>query len=154
MTTAPRAAIFGDHSFDTLPPVPVIPIPENGVINPAPNQAYFTMPLNYPNPFVHSYNLTYQRELGSGSVRGDHVARDADLDFGLDLLLAGHDGDERHLAVVIDLGEAYEHRGRELREPLVKPEVARLRRELAYEALLDPRVLGADRPEPQRRAIA
>ena len=53
-------------SFDTLPPVPVIPIPENGVISPAPNQAFFTMPLNYPNPFVHSYNLTYQRELGAG----------------------------------------------------------------------------------------
>lgn len=53
-------------TFDSLPPVPVIPLPSNGIINPAPNQAFFTMPLDYPNPFVHSYNLTYQRELGNG----------------------------------------------------------------------------------------
>lgn len=53
-------------SFDTLPPVPDIPLPSNGIINPAPNQAFFTVPTDYPNPFVHSYNLTYQRELGNG----------------------------------------------------------------------------------------
>lgn len=53
-------------SFDTLPPVPVIPLPDNGVINPAPNQAFFTVPQDYPNPHVHSYNLTYQRELAPG----------------------------------------------------------------------------------------
>jgi hypothetical protein len=53
-----------DGTFDTLPPVPDIPLPSNGVINPAPNQAFFTVPANNPMPFVHSYNFTYQRELG------------------------------------------------------------------------------------------
>lgn len=53
-----------DGTFGELPPVPVIPIPDNGVISPAPNQAFFTMPENYPSPMVHSYNFTYQRELG------------------------------------------------------------------------------------------
>ncbi len=53
-------------TFGDLPPVPVIPLPDNGVINPAPNQAFFVVPTDYPNPFVHSYNLTYQREIGTG----------------------------------------------------------------------------------------
>lgn len=51
-------------TFGVLPPVPVIPIPSNGVITPAPNQAFFTVPENYPSPIVHSYNFTYQRDLG------------------------------------------------------------------------------------------
>jgi len=53
-------------TFGLLPPVQVIAIPSNGVISPAPNQAYFTMPRNYPSPLVHSYNLTIQREIGWG----------------------------------------------------------------------------------------
>ena len=53
-------------SFNTLPPVPDIPLPANGIINPAPNQAFFVIRENNPMPFVHSYNLTYQRELGGG----------------------------------------------------------------------------------------
>ncbi len=52
-----------DGSFDALPPVPDIPLPADGVINPAPNQAFFVIPPDNPNPYVHSYNLTYQREL-------------------------------------------------------------------------------------------
>ena len=55
-------------TFDTLPPVPVIPLPENGIINPAPNQAFFVIPPQNPMPFVHSYNLTYQREIGWATV--------------------------------------------------------------------------------------
>jgi hypothetical protein len=54
--------------FGQLPPVPVIDIPANGIINPAPNQAFFTMPEDYPSPLVHSYNFTIQRELGFGTV--------------------------------------------------------------------------------------
>jgi hypothetical protein len=53
-------------TFGDLPPVPDIPLPSNGVINPAPNQAFFVVPTDYPNPYVHSYNLTYQREIGTG----------------------------------------------------------------------------------------
>ena len=51
-------------TFEELPPVPVIRLPSNGVISPAPNQAFFTMPENYPSPLVHSYNFTFQPELG------------------------------------------------------------------------------------------
>ncbi len=51
-------------NFEALPPVPDIPLPENGVITPDPNQAFFTIPRDNPIPFVHSYNLTYQREVG------------------------------------------------------------------------------------------
>lgn len=57
-----------DGSMDTIVPVPVIPIPDNGVISPAPNQAFFTIPRSNPVPFVHSYSLTYQRDLGHGTV--------------------------------------------------------------------------------------
>jgi len=59
-----------DGTFGDLPPVPVIAIPQNGVIAPAPNQAFFTVPENYPSPLVHSYNFTYQREL-PGSMAWD-----------------------------------------------------------------------------------
>ncbi|MBM3725206.1 MAG: hypothetical protein FJW40_07250 [Acidobacteria bacterium] len=57
-----------DGSMDTIEPVPVVPIPSSGVINPAPNQGFFTIPRKTPIPFVHSYSLTYQRELGLGVV--------------------------------------------------------------------------------------
>jgi hypothetical protein len=57
-----------DGGFDALPPVPDIPLPSNGIINPAPNQAFFTVPRDNPMAFVHSYNLTYQRELGWSTV--------------------------------------------------------------------------------------
>ncbi|MBM3757538.1 MAG: hypothetical protein FJW38_26600 [Acidobacteria bacterium] len=57
-----------DGSMDTIVPVPVLPIPDNGVISPAPNQAFFTIPRSNPVPFVHSYSLTYQRELGFATV--------------------------------------------------------------------------------------
>jgi hypothetical protein len=55
-----------DGAFDTLPVVEFITIPPNGRISPAPNQAFFVIPKNNPYPFVHSFNLTYQRELGHG----------------------------------------------------------------------------------------
>src|SRR5204862_3805272 len=53
-----------DGSFDTLPVVPIIAIPSSGRISPAPNQAFFVVPKKNPIPFVHSYNLTYKREIG------------------------------------------------------------------------------------------
>jgi hypothetical protein len=53
-------------SFDVLPVVPEIAIPQNGIISPAPNQAFFTIPRDNPTSFVHSYNFTYQREIGRG----------------------------------------------------------------------------------------
>lgn len=53
-------------SFDTLPVVQLIAIPSNGRITPAPNQGFFVIPKHNPSPYVQSYNLTYQRELGWG----------------------------------------------------------------------------------------
>jgi hypothetical protein len=57
-----------DGTFDTLPVVPFISIPSSGRISPAPNQAFFVIPRKNPIPFVHSYNLTYQREIGWGTA--------------------------------------------------------------------------------------
>lgn len=53
-----------DGTQDSLPPVPLMPIPSSGIIAPAPNQGFFTIPQNNPIPFVHTYNFTVQRELG------------------------------------------------------------------------------------------
>jgi hypothetical protein len=55
-----------DGSPNTLPVVQLVTTPSNGKINPAPDQAFFTVPPNNPMPRVQSYNLTYQRELGWG----------------------------------------------------------------------------------------
>jgi hypothetical protein len=55
-----------DGSFNSLPVVPFTPLPANGRINPAPNQAFFVIPRHNPLPTVQSYNLTYQRQFGGG----------------------------------------------------------------------------------------
>jgi hypothetical protein len=55
-----------DGSFNTLPVVQFVDIPSNGRINPAPNQGFFVVPPRNRLPYVQNYNLTYQRELGSG----------------------------------------------------------------------------------------
>lgn len=55
-----------DGSFDTLPVVTFITVPQSGRISPAPNQGFFVIPRKNPIPYVHSYNLTYQRELPAG----------------------------------------------------------------------------------------
>jgi outer membrane receptor protein involved in Fe transport len=55
-------------SIDSLPAVPFITIPVNGIIAPAPNQAFFVIPTRNPVPYVEAYNLTYQRSLGHGFV--------------------------------------------------------------------------------------
>jgi hypothetical protein len=50
-------------TFNSLPVVSLISIPANGMINPAPNQAFFIIPSRNPLPYVENYNLTYEREL-------------------------------------------------------------------------------------------
>jgi hypothetical protein len=57
-----------DGTFASLPPVQNIPIPSNGIINPAPNQAFFVIPKHNRTPYVENYNLTYQRQLPGGLV--------------------------------------------------------------------------------------
>jgi outer membrane receptor protein involved in Fe transport len=53
-------------SFSNIPPFPPIPIPPNGIIDPAPNIALFAVPFDNRLPYVMSYNLTVQRELTPG----------------------------------------------------------------------------------------
>ncbi len=53
-------------SFSNIPSFPPIPIPSNGIINPAPNIALFAVPFDNRLPYVMSYNLTAQRELTPG----------------------------------------------------------------------------------------
>jgi hypothetical protein len=50
-------------SLNSLPAVPFMPVPSNGIINPAPNQGFFFIPFNNPLSYVENYNLTYEREL-------------------------------------------------------------------------------------------
>lgn len=57
-----------DGTFDAIPAIPPTPIPPNGVISPAPNQAFFHVPFNNRYPYVQSYNLTVQGNLGAGFV--------------------------------------------------------------------------------------
>ncbi len=52
-----------EGSADTLPAFSLVPIPQSGVISPAPNQGYFTVPRKNPIPMVHSYSFTIQRQL-------------------------------------------------------------------------------------------
>lgn len=46
-----------------IPGIPVIPVPANGVLNPAPDQPFYSVPFRLPPPYYMSYNLTYEREL-------------------------------------------------------------------------------------------
>lgn len=57
-----------DGTQDSLPFIALQPIPSSGIISPAPNQGFFTIPFENPIPFVHTYNLTVQRDLGWNSV--------------------------------------------------------------------------------------
>jgi hypothetical protein len=52
-----------DGTFSSLPVVPFTPIPSNGLINPAPNQAFFVVPFTNRLPYVENYNFTYERQL-------------------------------------------------------------------------------------------
>jgi hypothetical protein len=59
-----------DGTQDSLPVVPFLDIPSSGVIAPAPNQGFFTVPRATPIPFVHSYSFTIQRQL-PGAIIAD-----------------------------------------------------------------------------------
>lgn len=67
-----QEGVTGDYrvagSFNTLPVVPFMDIPSSGIINPAPDQPFFAVPVKNPMPTVHSYNFTIQRDLGWGVV--------------------------------------------------------------------------------------
>jgi hypothetical protein len=49
--------------FNTITPITYIPIPANGVLSPAPNQAFYYMPSHYNLPEVYSWNFTLQRQI-------------------------------------------------------------------------------------------
>jgi outer membrane receptor protein involved in Fe transport len=55
-------------NFDSIPSVTLIPIPSNGILLPAPDQGYETIPKDYKVPKVHSFNVTYQREILPGTT--------------------------------------------------------------------------------------
>lgn len=57
-----------DGALNAIPAIPPTPIPPNGIISPAPNQAFFHVPFNNRYPYVQSFNLTVQRSLGAGFV--------------------------------------------------------------------------------------
>jgi hypothetical protein len=69
-------------------------------------------------------------ELAALAVGIGDVACHADL--GLAAVLR-HRGDERHLAVVVDLREAHQHLRRQLAQRVHEAEVARLGREVLYQ---------------------
>jgi hypothetical protein len=54
--------------FNSLPPFSFVTVPSSGIINPAPNQAFYEIPRQNLTPYVDSYNLTYERDLGWGIV--------------------------------------------------------------------------------------
>jgi outer membrane receptor protein involved in Fe transport len=47
-------------TFNSLPVVPFISIPSNGLISPAPNQGFFVVPDRNRLPYVENYNFTYE----------------------------------------------------------------------------------------------
>jgi hypothetical protein len=57
-----------DGSLSTLPVVPLVPIPSNGKISPAPDQAFFTIPKHNPLPKTHSYSFMIERDIGAEIV--------------------------------------------------------------------------------------
>lgn len=55
-----------DGTIASIPAFTPVPIPTNGIINPAPNIGLFAIPFDNPLPMVLSYNLTAQREVLPG----------------------------------------------------------------------------------------
>ena len=62
--------VTGDYipagSLNSIPSVSLISVPSNGILSPAPDQGYFTIPKDYKVPRVHSFNLTLEREVMPG----------------------------------------------------------------------------------------
>jgi hypothetical protein len=52
-----------DASLTSLIPEVPVSLPSNGIMNPAPDQAFFALPFRNREPYVESYNFTYQRQL-------------------------------------------------------------------------------------------
>lgn len=57
-----------DGSLSSIPGIPDIPVPTSGILNPAPNQAFFHIPFNNRYPYVQSFHLTVQKRLPFQSV--------------------------------------------------------------------------------------
>lgn len=54
-----------DGTFSSIPAVQYFAVPQNGILNPAPNQAFYTMPSHYNLPAVYNWNFTIQRQIAS-----------------------------------------------------------------------------------------
>lgn len=52
--------------LDSIPAVPSVSIPANGILNPAPNFVLFTATKDNPMPYIEAWNLFYERSLKSG----------------------------------------------------------------------------------------
>jgi len=52
-----------DGTFSSIPAVQYFAVSANGIVNPAPNQAFYTMPTHYHLPAVYNWNLTVQRQI-------------------------------------------------------------------------------------------
>ncbi|MBC7926002.1 MAG: TonB-dependent receptor [Bryobacteraceae bacterium] len=90
-----QEGVTGDFRVDgigtSLPPLPTIALPSNGIINPAPNQGFFSIPADSQVSSAQSYNLTVQRELpyqmaidvGYVGTLGRHGAYSRELNFAL-----------------------------------------------------------------------
>ncbi len=55
-----------DGTISNIPAFTPVPIPSNGIINPAPNIGLFAIPFENNLPMILSYNLTAQREITPG----------------------------------------------------------------------------------------
>ena len=52
----------------SIVPVTYLAVPNNGILNPAPNQSFYTMPTHYNLPAVYTWNFTVQRQITSSFV--------------------------------------------------------------------------------------
>ena len=52
-----------DGTFTSIPAVQYLAVPSNGILNPAPNQAFYWMPKYFPLPAVYNWNFTVQRQI-------------------------------------------------------------------------------------------
>src|SRR4051812_44028215 len=92
----------------------------------------------------------HDRVLARSRVRVDDIARNADLALSPFLL---YDGDQCHFPVVIHLGEAREHSGREILHRTQKAQVLRLRRQRLDKLSFYLRVLRTDRAHNNTRSV-
>lgn len=53
-------------TFNNIPAAPSLQIPQNGIINPAPNLVFITMDKHPKMPYVESWNLFYEKSMKAG----------------------------------------------------------------------------------------